>query len=431
MPTQLALHIQQTPLHDTHEHLQREPNWLDQGPDFLQDVFGNYSPHDLVSAGASPEAVQRAVDPGDPDLAARFDGIREAWEAIQLTGYGEANRILVEQVYGLEGWSAADLEKAQARLREWRQPGGRLRLLRDVGNLDHVQIDDFRRECDPDDSGLEFFLYDLSWAQFCSGQPDFAALETETGIAVTTLADLDEAMVATFARHGGCAVAVKAQHAYNRTLAWRERAPHDVAIALQDTLRLGAEVSEETRLCLGDWCWARGVELATEHNLPFKIHTGYYAGNDRMPIDFIKGGNLCPLLARYPDCRFVLMHIAYPYCDELVALAKHYRNVWVDLCWAWSIDPFSAREFVRRFIHAAPINKLFAFGGDTGWPTSAVAYAIQARDWLDRALQAEVDEGLLTERQAMDVATRLMSLNQESCFDLAGTRANIVAAGAA
>ena len=41
-----------------------------------------------------------------------------------------------------------------------------------------------------------------------------------------------------------------------------------------------------------------------------------------------------------------------------------------------------------------------------------------------------MDEGLLTERQAMDVATRLMSLNQENCFDLAGTRSNIVAAGA-
>ena len=36
------------------------------------------------------------------------------------------------------------------------------------------------------------------------------------------------------------------------------------------------------------------------------------------------------------------MHIAYPYSDELVALAKHYPNVYVDMCWAWSIDPYSA-----------------------------------------------------------------------------------------
>ena len=188
MSTQLALHIQQTPLHDTHEHLHREENWVDEGPDFLQDLFGNYSRGDLISAGASAEAVEKLVDAGDPDLGARFNGVREAWEAIQYTGYGEANRILAEQVYGLAGWSAADLEKGQEQLLEWRKPGGRLRLLRDVGNLDHVQIDDFKRSCAPDSSGPEFFLYDLSWAEFCSGRINFEALQSETGVAVTTLA---------------------------------------------------------------------------------------------------------------------------------------------------------------------------------------------------------------------------------------------------
>ena len=116
------------------------------------------------------------------------------------------------------------------------------------------------------------------------------------------------------------------------------------------------------------------------------------------------------------------MHIAYPYTNELVALTKHYRNVWVDLCWAWSIDPFAAVDFIRRFIHAAPANKLFAFGGDTGWPTSSAAYAIQARRWLNRALQAEVVDGLLNEKDACELASRFMVKNQEACFDLVGTR---------
>jgi predicted TIM-barrel fold metal-dependent hydrolase len=162
--------------------------------------------------------------------------------------------------------------------------------------------------------------------------------------------------------------------------------------------------------------------------LPFKLHTGYYAGHSRMPIERIRAGHLCELLARYPSTRFVLMHIAYPYNDELIALAKHYPNAYVDMCWSWSINPFVACDFVRRMIHAVPSNKLFAFGGDTFWPNAAVAYAVQARQWLTRALQGEVEDGLLTEREAIDLATRLMHANQQECFDIEGTRAAIRAA---
>jgi predicted TIM-barrel fold metal-dependent hydrolase len=181
-------------------------------------------------------------------------------------------------------------------------------------------------------------------------------------------------------------------------------------------------LAQAEQLCLGDWCWARGVQLAIEHNLPFKIHTGYYAGYGVMPVERIRAGHLCTLLAKYPKARFVLMHIAYPYSEELAALAKHYPNAYVDMCWSWSIDPYTACDFVRRMIHAVPANKLFAFGGDTTWPNAAVAYATQARHWLTRALQREVDEGLMTEREAMTLASRMMRENQEACFDLAGTR---------
>src|SRR5262249_52483256 len=207
--------------------------------------------------------------------------------------------------------------------------------------------------------------YDLSWAGFCSGEVRPEPIARETGIEVRDLESLRQAMAALFDTYGAFAIAVKAQHAYNRTLRWEERADADAARALAATLAAGSgTVDEATRLCLGDWCWARGVELAIQHNLPFKIHTGYYAGTGRMPVERIRGGNLCALLTRSPEAGFVLMQIASPYNDELVALAKHYPNVWVALCWAWSIAPYGGADFVRRFLHAVPANKLFAFGGD-------------------------------------------------------------------
>ncbi len=425
--TALAEHIQRTWLVDTHEHLQPESAWVDGGPDVLVDLFGNYVAADLISAGASQEAVDLLLDNGNTDVERRWQGVSEAWSHCRFTGYGEAVRHAAREVYGMEDITVAGIEAAADVNRRLRRPGERLRILRERGRLDHVQIDDMQWLCAADESGPEFFLYDFSLRDFAIGNPDLQALAQETGIKVRDVASLDAGLAALYAKYGPLAIAVKTQHAYDRTLRWRKRAPEEVAPVLARHVR-GDALDVAERLCLGDWCLDRGAALAREHNLPLKIHTGYYAGNNRMPVDFIKPGHLCALLAEHLDTRFVLMHSAWPYDAELAALAKHYANVWVDMCWAWSIDPHGNVDFLRRMIHSVPLNKIFAYGGDTAWPNMVVAYAQQARQGLTRALQAEVDAGAMNEGQAMALATQLMQGNQYACFDVAGRRASLRAA---
>jgi hypothetical protein len=337
-------------------------------------------------------------------------------------------RLIAKLVYEIDELTPEAIEGATAKHEALRQPGERLRLLRDVAKLDHIQTDDFVRPCLPDASGADFFFYDLSWWSFCNGVPDLALLAQETSVQVDSLDTLRAAMRGLFDKYGAAAIAVKAQHAYERTLKWHPRTDAEAAAALSTYLREGAAMSEADKLCLGDWCWARGVELSIEYDLPFKIHTGTLAGAGRLPIKRVPAGHLWELLATYPTARFVLMHTAYPYSAELVALAKNSPNVYVDLCWAWAIDPYSTRDFVRRFLHAVPANKLFVFGGDIAWPGTAWAYSIQARQWLTRTLQAEVDERLLTEAQAITLATRLMLTNQYECFRVADKKRAALAA---
>lgn len=423
MPTALAQFIQATPLCDTHEHLRSEQEYVEDGPDLLRNLFGNYVPADLVVAGAGQAAVDRLLNGSDPDIRARFGGVEKAWQAVRHTGYGEAVRIIARELYAIDELSAATLEAAVPAHAALCQPGQRLLILRERANLDHVQTDDFVRACAVDPSGPDFFFFDISWVSFARGEPDVEAITAETGVAIRDLASLRQAMEAIFAQNAAVAIAVKTQHAYNRTLAWRERSDAETAPVLDAYLRDPQSLSTEQRLCLGDWSLARGVELAIKHDLPFKIHTGYYAGSSRMPVDYIKPGHLCPLLAKYLDARFVLMHIGYPYADEMVSLAKHYPNVYVDFCWAWSIDPFSTANFLRQCIHAVPSNKLFLFGGDTAWPGAALAYAIQARRWLTRALQAEVTDGFLSEAEAIALAGCYMRENQYDCFHIEQKRA--------
>ena len=422
--TDLARFVDTSPMIDTHEHLLPEARFVTEGPDVLQHLFDSYVMHDLRSAGATEDQVKALLYSRKVSVTERFKPIEPAWQRCRHTGYGQAVRIMAERLFGMDEITPNAIETAEARNAELRTPGGRLRVLRDMARLDHVQIDNFAVPA-PDESGPSFFLYDLSWVGFANGQIDATQIEKRCGEGVRDLPSLRRAIEATFARYAPLAIAVKTQHAYSRTLAWRERDDAAAAAVLERSLR-GDKLGTDDQLCLGDWCLARGVEQAIEHELRVKIHTGYYAGNGymgaRFGIDGIRAGQLAPLLAKYPAARFVLMHMAYPFDDELVAIAKHYPNVVVDLCWAWSIAPDAAAAFVRRMIHAVPSNKLFAFGGDTGWPGSSLAYSIQARQWLTRALQAEVDERLLTEAEAIELARRMMLDNQRDVFDIDTTR---------
>src|SRR5690349_21553527 len=150
MTTDLAQHIQTLPLCDSHEHLRSEDEYVNRGPDILQSLFNNYLPADMIVAGASQAAVDRLLNPADPDVRARFAGIEPAWRAVRHTGYGEAVRLIARLVYALEEITGDGLEAAGPTHEKLRQPGQRLALLRDRANLDHVQTDDVVWACRPD-----------------------------------------------------------------------------------------------------------------------------------------------------------------------------------------------------------------------------------------------------------------------------------------
>src|SRR5258707_15667916 len=113
MPTDLAQHIQTTPLCDSHEHLKPEEEYVARGPDLVQSLFDNYLKADLIVAGASQPAVDRLVNGSDPDLRARFAGVQQAWQAVRHTGYGEAIPIAARELYALEEITPDALAAAQ------------------------------------------------------------------------------------------------------------------------------------------------------------------------------------------------------------------------------------------------------------------------------------------------------------------------------
>lgn len=296
--TDLEAFISKNALADTHEHLPREKDYTNWRPDVLSDLFSGYTSTDLIAAGATEEAVKKACDRSDPDLSARFAGIRTAWELCQHTGFGQATRLTARLAYEIEEISLPRLQQAHAKFSSRDFRGERMRLLKHVAGLEHIQVDLMNWETQPDVGEEGYVFYDLSIRDFATGGIALPSLEQATGREIKDLATLEGAMEALFGQRGSTAIAVKTQHAYDRSLTWSHREDPDAEVALLNVRKGNANAQD--KLCLGDWCLDKAIGIATRHHLPVKIHTGYLARNGYMQLDETRVALLCPLLARHP-----------------------------------------------------------------------------------------------------------------------------------
>lgn len=414
-----AIHefVMHQPLVDTHEHLITEADYVALAPDIITALFGQhaYILHDLISAGCSYAVLDAFLDQTNADIAQRWHLIEPFWQHCLHTGYAEGVRLAAAHVYHIDDLTADALVSAHARHATLVAPGQHQHILADIGRLAGVQIDAFTWGLPPQADAAPFYRYDLNVHTIADGSVDLDELGKTTGIQITTLNHYGAALAQLIQMHAPHVVAIKSQHAYTRTLAWQAPDRDDVAMVLQKKL-WGVPLLARDACIIGDWALGVIAQQAAIHQLPFKIHTGHHAGNGTMPLSWINPALLDTLIKAYPTTSFVLMHIGYPYQNELLSLAKHFRNVYVDMCWAWSINPHKSSEFVRAWIHSVPINKLFGFGGDAFLPAQSVGFAMQTRRWLARTLQAEIDGGMLEYNEACAVAQRIMYQNQHDLF---------------
>lgn len=421
MPSDLSIVIDETPMVDSHEHLPTVEAFTNDKPDLIKQLFDNYIMLDLVCAGADPDALKNAVYNPDGKIEDRWAIIEPCWQHCQLTGFGRGVQLIANLVFNipeinLEALIRAETaEVAQCTHHQYRS------MLQQRAGLDHVQIDDFQWKSTPDPVTPDFFLYDLAFLSFANGDFDIHALQDLTDIEVKNTTTLRQALESLFAKCGPQSIAIKSQHAYLRTLAWQEHSDAEIEPLLHQWVK-GQALDEPQRIALGDWCIGRGAELCEEYSLPFKLHTGYLGGNNQLRFDTIRPALLTPLLERYPNVNFVLMHNSSGHEHELLAMAKHYTNVYADMCWAWSINPRIAGDFLRNAIQSVPIHKILGFGADAFQPAAALAYAQQARTHMKSSLQAAVDAAEVTEKEAVHIAHRIMHQNQYDFFDIESTR---------
>ena len=168
---------------------------------------------------------------------------------------------------------------------------------------------------------------------------------------------------------------------------------------------------------LHDYLFHRFVQRAREFNLPIQLHTGYLAGNWGSPGN----GNpelLVPIFRRYRGVRFDMFHAGWPYSEVAGAIGKAFPNVYLDMCWAWTMNPVQMERILSEWLSAVPHNKIFGFGGDTGSPFPMVGYALQARRGIANVLDRKAASSEYDLATAKRVARRIMHENAQEVYGL-------------
>lgn len=413
--------IQATTFVDTHEHLVEEatrlarPDGTPFGPcDDFASLFHNYARDDLVSAGMPASDLHSFLSP-TVEPAEKWRLVEPYWRHCRHTGYLQAVACTAERLFDHREWSAASVERLSEQLHAYVKPGFYRRVL-DRAGVEYCHVDSREDPLFCETHQPDLLRQDLRLI-FLSTDMDVEMARQRSGLPADTLADWHRILDWAFATYGPRAVAVKSTAAYHRRLNF-DPVPLEAATPLFARHVAGETLAPAERKALDDHLMRECLTRAQAYHLPVKLHCGYYVGTGRMPLARVRqnAADLCPLLADFPEVHFVLMHIGYPYQDEYIALAKHYPNVWVDLCWAWIINPGAAVRFVKEFLLGAPANKLFTFGGDYNRIELVVGHAEVARRGLAQALRELVDEGWLSIDAALLLVAPLMHGNAKAFF---------------
>ena len=152
----------------------------------------------------------------------------------------------------------------------------------------------------------------------------------------------------------------------------------------------------------------------------FKLHTGYYAGQNRMPLSRLinNPASATKLCREAPDTKFVFMHICYPYYEEMISVAKQYTNACIDMCWAWIVNPVASKDFLKKYLVTAPANKIVTFGGDYVPVEPVLGHAIVAKQGIALALCELVEEGWYSLDDAITACDMVMHGNAREIFKL-------------
>ncbi|HYO81558.1 MAG TPA: amidohydrolase family protein, partial [Bryobacteraceae bacterium] len=386
-------------------------------------LASHYVIHAAVSAGLMP-ADRKVVESADAPVAERWKRFEPHWRNMQWTGYGEALRIAIRDVYGIREITAATIPKIQEAIRSRSRAGLYREILKDRARI-HVCINDHYWTAGPDNMDPEFFVLAQKFDGYLMPitRGGVERLGAQVNHDISDLGGLKKALEKQFQKALALGlVAVKSTIAYQRDLRLKETGVADAERDLRQVFKTEEAAERGWRLvrdrpaqALSNHMFHHLAGLAGAAGIPFQIHTGLQAGNGNF-LEHTRPTDLTEVFFIHPRTRFDLFHIGYPYWQECAVLGKTFPQVFIDFCWMHVVSPTGAQNALKEMLDLVPVNKIMGFGGDYLYPELSYAHLTMAQHNIARVLADKVEARAFSEEEGARLGRMLLRDNPEQLF---------------
>lgn len=411
---------------DTHEHLPGRESQRDQKVDVISEFFSQYISADLVSAGLSYRVMQEDVrgmdlttytasDRPPLPLMEKWKLIEPYFDACRTTGYGRFVEIAARELYGIDEINRDTVETLNERFQKARSDGNRYEyVLKERCHIETSFIDEWPCDHTMDSRYIRLsgLLCPLIHWESAQDVRNAAKIVGEKHTTFRAYLDATERAIRDCLRYTHV---FKCTLSYFRSLAFSNETDFKAAEAEFDRLINAAEAGKSvlSAPCFEDCIMHHVLRILGENRAVFQFHTGLLEPWPRPNVgdNDVRRSNpelLTNLILKYPKVRFDIFHIGYPYQDTLGAMAKGLPNVFIDMCWAHSISPATARRALNEYLDAVPSNKISGFGGDCRFVDGVYGHLTLAKDNICQVLAEKVCDGSFSEKTAFDRLDRLL-----------------------
>lgn len=402
---------------DTHEHLmpfetQREHN------DVISEYLSHYINVDLVNAGLPLKQLDR-VRSKEMSILEKWNCIEKYWERSRFTGYGQAITIAARDIYEIDEINRDSIEELNRRYQETFDQPHYHKIIKEKSKIKVAILDRFgERECDNQYFVMANFINTMVYP---SSYQDIIDLEKEAGSSISTFDEYLHACEKRIDNFLKSSKILKCALAYSRSLDFARTEKHTAEKGFHKLINMkqkgNSSDSLECDMDFSNYMFHYIVILAQERSMVMQIHTGILEGYGNI-LTNSHPGLLNRIFMDYPDMKFDIFHIGYPYQYELGVLCKMFKNVYIDMCWAHIVSPVASRNILSEWLEFLPYNKINGFGGDYCFVDGVYGHQYIARRNIAEVLSEKVERGLFSVSKACEIGKAILYDNPAELFGI-------------